>query len=429
MSVRLLARLIPTPLGHRGIALPLSLLGLVVMTMLVTTLLVTAGTEFAVSSAQRDASRSLYDADGALQRYVSERAQAFPANGRFVEGSDAISYGGSSYTLSLTRVSRLALSVGPPQTIDTWSVIATPTAPATGRGVGALLKVSRTPHAVTLAVSAGATSGGDVIVGGNATISNGRTAQSGCANGDTASSSLQVTRGSRIEVNGTSVTLEGKADTMSITKAQLMSAVLGPNMTLDSVAKSASIRFGPFYGDSVREWDNAQAHAPNQSWSLTTADSVYNWGCPPADAMATNIVCTAAGSRRFVVVGIDATNVGNNGTRDNIVTLNGDYGQGMLIVLRGSLNIQGNFFFRGIILVERDFSIGGGGGQFTGKVEGTVVSFGDRSNVADTYNGNATIGYNQCSITDALNALNAQRIDSTPQVLNARTLGWYELMR
>jgi hypothetical protein len=424
------ARLRPTPLGRRGIALPIALLGLVVMTLLVTTVLVSSGTEFAVSTAQRDASRSLYNADGALQRYVSEHAQALPANLRFVEGTDVITYGGVGYTLSLARISRVSVAVGPPQVMaDTWSVIATPTLAASGRGVGALLTVDRTLGTVTLAVKAGATSGGDVIVGGNATISNGRTGQSGCANGDTAASSLQVTKGSKIEVNGTSVNLEGRADTSSTTKAQLMSAVLGPTMTLDSIAKSATLRFGPFYGTTAPEWDNAQAHSPNQNWSLTTADSLYNWGCPPADASATNITCTTVGAERFVVVGIDATNVGNNGTRDNIVTLNGDYGQGMLIVLRGSLNIQGNFFFRGIILVERDFSIGGGGGQFTGKVEGTVVSFGDRSNVADTYNGNATIRYNQCSVTDALNALNRQRIDNTPQVLNSRTFGWFELVR
>ena len=36
------------------------------------------------------------------------------------------------------------------------------------------------------------------------------------------------------------------------------------------------------------------------------------------------------------------------------MTINGDYGQGILIVVNGSLKIQGNFIFRGIVLVEKD---------------------------------------------------------------------------
>jgi hypothetical protein len=142
-----------------------------------------------------------------------------------------------------------------------------------------------------------------------------------------------------------------------------------------------------------------------------------------------NVTCTTAESQRFVVVAIDASNLGNQGGLTHAVTLNGDYGQGMLIILNGSLNIQGNFIFRGIILVDKDLSMGGGSGQFTGKVEGTVVSFGDQSNVADNVDGKATIRYNMCSIVDAQNALNKGRLDDTPQVLNSSTFAWYELVR
>ncbi|HEX8905921.1 MAG TPA: hypothetical protein VF771_13815 [Longimicrobiaceae bacterium] len=417
-----------TALGRQGIALPLALLGLVVVTLLVTTVLLSSSTEFAVSTGQRDASRSLYTADGALQQYVSNRAVALPANQRFLEGTDALTYQGVPYTLSLARLSRTVTGpAGGAQTAtEAWSIIASPT--ARGRAVGTLLRVTRQVTGLTLNVTAGATSGGDVTIGGNATISNGRTGQTGCANGDTAHASIQVTAGSAINVNGTSVMLEGKADTMTTQKSKLMETVLGKNMNLDSLAKYANIKFGPMFNKP--DWPNGQQKNPNQDWPLTTADSVFNWGCPPADAATTNtFTCTDAGAQRFVVVAIDASNLGNNGIKDNVVTLNGDYGQGILIVLRGSLNIQGNFVFRGIILVEKDLQIGGGSGQFAGKIEGTVVAFGDRSQVADTYDGTATIRYNQCSITDAQNALNRQKLDEQPQNLAARTFAWFEVVR
>jgi hypothetical protein len=416
-----------TPLGREGIALPMALLGLVAVTLLITTLLLTSGSEFAVSAAQRDASKSLYTADGALQQYVATQSQQAASSTRFVEGTSTFTYRSTDYTITSARLARRQTDTdSTTDATDTWSLIAAPKSPAHGRGVGALLKVSRHLRKMTLHVNAGATSGGNIVVGGSSTISNGRTGQIGCSRTDTANASVEVTSGSKITVNG-NPTLQGKGDTSTVRQDTLMSYVLGHNMTLDSLAKYATIKFGPKFNQPA--WPNNQAHSPNQTWSLTTSDSVYNWGCPAADLAGSNVTCTTAESQRFVIVAIDATGLGSQGGLTNAVTLNGDYGQGMLIILNGSLNIQGNFIFRGIVLVDKDLSMGGGSGQFTGKVEGTVVAFGDQSSVADNVNGKATIRYNMCSIVDAQNALNKGRIDDTPQVLNSSTFAWYELVR
>src|SRR5215207_6651795 len=99
------ARLAPSRLGRDRIALPIALLGLVVITLLVTTVLLTSGTEFSVATAQRDASRSLYTANGALEQYVSNQAQANVRN-RFAEGTDALTYQNTAYTLTLARLLR-----------------------------------------------------------------------------------------------------------------------------------------------------------------------------------------------------------------------------------------------------------------------------------------------------------------------------------
>jgi hypothetical protein len=209
-----------------------------------------------------------------------------------------------------------------------------------------------------------------------------------------------------------------------------MQSVLG--MTLDSLAKqTATIKFGPMFtaagkcpdrtGGVCPTWPNNIR--PNDSnYAATGADSVYNWGCPKDDIGSET--CSTGGSSRFVIVAIDASNL-----QDSTVKLNGDWGQGVLMVLHGSLDIQGNFVFRGIVLVDKDLKITGGNGPFLGKLEGTVVAFGENSSVTDNVLGNATIRYNRCSINDAQNAINNRLIEAQQQVMNSPLFAWYELVR
>ncbi|MFL5385843.1 MAG: hypothetical protein ACJ8GN_25285 [Longimicrobiaceae bacterium] len=422
------ARLAPTPLGRDGIALPIALLGLVAVTLLVTTVMLTSGTEFSVATAQRDAARSLYSANGALEGYVAQQAQANVTN-RFSEGTAAFTYQGTGYTLTLAQLVKTvtkASGLNPMTQDETWSAIAAPTAPAHGRGVGALLRVQRTLATSRLNVNAGFTSGGNVNVSGSAKVSDGTTGQVGC---DSAKSqySVEVTTGSTV-TSGTN-NLEGASHVSTTTKAGLMQSVLG--MSLDSLAmQTATIRFGPMFtaagkcpdrtGGVCPTWPNNIR--PKDTYSTTGADSIYNWGCPKDDIGTQT--CTTAGKSRFVIVAIDATGLNNSE-----VNLNGDWGQGVLIVVNGSLQIQGNFVFRGIVLVDSDLRIQGGNGPFLGKLEGTVVAFGENSTVTDNVLGNATIRYNRCSINDAQNAMNNQLIEAQQQVMSSPLFAWYELVR
>lgn len=410
-------RLAPTPLGNRGIALPLALLGLVAVTLMVVTVLVTSGTEMAVSNGQSSATRSLFTADGALQGFVAQ--QAGLGNGtvnKFSEGVNAYVFNGSTYNVSQARLYRNVVMTGNGGiSTETWSLIANPA--TAGRGVGAFIQVQRTLANASINVNAGFTSGGDVTIGGSSLVSDGLTGQTGCAAPVTSPYSVEVTSGSSINAGANNV--EGATHVSATTKAQLVAQVLGTNVTLDTLMKLATIRFGPFYGTGTPEWPNNVR--PNDSYSLTQSpDSLYNWGCPAADVGASNC---HGGQNRFVVVGIDARNL-----TQRTVKLNGDWGQGILMIQHGSLDVQGNFRFRGIVLVDEDLKMTGTG-QGSGKIEGTIVAFGDSSAVTDDVRGNAMIRYNKCSITDAQNALNKQRIDSQPQVLSRSPFAWFELVR
>ncbi|MBV9110079.1 MAG: hypothetical protein JO306_11780 [Gemmatimonadetes bacterium] len=403
-------RLAPTPLGNRGIALPLALLGLVAVTLMVVTVLVTSGTEMAVSNGQSSATRSLFTADGALQGYVAQ--QAGLGNGtvnKFNEGVNAYVFNGSTYSVTQARLARsVVMSSNGGTSTETWSLIANPT--TAGRGVGAFIQVQRILATARLNVNAGFTSGGDVKIFGSSIVSDGSVGQTAC---DSTSSpyAVQVTSGGTI--NAGSKNLVGTGNVSTIQKTQLMNTVLG--MPLDSMAKYATLRFGPMYGKS--DWPNNVR--PSDSYALNRApDSLYNWGCPAIDVGASSC---HGGQGRFVVVGIDAANIGT-------VKLNGDWGQGILMVMHGSLDVQGNFVFRGIVLVDQDLKMTGTGSG-AGKLEGTIVAFGENSTVVDNVGGNAMIRYNRCAINDAQNALNAQRIDSQPQVLSRSPFAWFELVR
>ncbi|HEU4456579.1 MAG TPA: hypothetical protein VFR81_26160 [Longimicrobium sp.] len=415
----------PGRLGREGIALPLALLGLVAVSLMVTAALLTSSTEVAVSGAHRDAATGLYNSNGALEQYVATRAAINPtaANPRLAEGpGTVVGPDGRTYSLRVGLLERESGSTGAGAATqmfmdETFSIVAAPPQ-GRGRSVGALVRSRRTLLNARFNVNAGFTSGGNVSIGGSSLVSNGATNQVAC-DSSAAPYSVEVTQGATINAGAKNV--EGATKVSSTQKTQLMNQVFGSGITMETLAQSASIKFGPMF-PGAPTWSNNKR--PNDSFSTATSDSVYNWGCPAADIDTKKYNCTTAGKTRFVVVAIDASNL--TGTE---VVLNGDWGQGILMILNGSLRIQGNFVFRGILLVEKDLTVGGGTGQFEGKLEGTVVAFGENSTVTDEIRGNAVIRYNRCSINDAQNALNNRRLLDQPQVLQGRTFSWFELVR
>lgn len=407
----LLAR---TVRDRRGVALPVALIGLVAVSLLVTTAMLTSSTEFAISSAHRNSAASLFAADAAMEQYLAQRAQvggvflaATPVGAPDgVDGPD-----GRRYTVQVSRLLWTDSRTGNQLTADEVYSLLTQPEDGRGRSVSAFLRLRRQAVALSTTLNAGATSGGDLKVSGNATISDGRSGTNYCSATDNQSDyAVQVTAGSKIDAGQQAdKRLEGAGDTTSYGKEAMSDSLLG-GVTLQELADQASIQFGA-------RWDQP-------AWTTTLinsdpgTDARYDWGCPAE----LGVTCpTEASKTRLVAVAIDA----GGGT----VKINGRYGQGMLVVLNGSLEIQGNFIYKGIILVEKDMYIRGGSAGQESKIEGGIVAFGASSTVEDNITGTATIKYNWCAIQDAEKAMNSAALEAAPQSLNGSTFAWYELIR
>src|SRR5688500_17498727 len=96
--------IVHTVRNERGVALPLALLGLVSVSLLVTTALVTSSTELAISGAHQDATAALYTAEGGLQAYVAQNGTTLQNDA----GDAAFDYtppgGGPRVRLSVTHM-------------------------------------------------------------------------------------------------------------------------------------------------------------------------------------------------------------------------------------------------------------------------------------------------------------------------------------
>jgi hypothetical protein len=98
------------------------------------------------------------------------------------------------------------------------------------------------------------------------------------------------------------------------------------------------------------------------------------------------------------------------------VTLNGDQGQGILLV-DGSLQVQGSYQFFGIVVVQGTLSTSGGGSTDAHFWGGVMAKNADLQ--IQSLSGNATLNYSNCSILTALQA-------SSP-ISMMRSRGWVQL--
>jgi len=97
-------------------------------------------------------------------------------------------------------------------------------------------------------------------------------------------------------------------------------------------------------------------------------------------------------------------------------TLNGDQGQGVLLV-DGTLTVQGSYQFFGIAIMQNDIKTAGGGNtdaHFWGGVMAKNADLGTQS-----LSGKATLNYSSCSILTALQATSA--------ISMMRSRGWVQL--
>jgi len=97
-------------------------------------------------------------------------------------------------------------------------------------------------------------------------------------------------------------------------------------------------------------------------------------------------------------------------------TLNGDQGQGVLLV-DGDLNVQGSYQFFGIVIIQGDLKTAGGGSTDAHFWGGVLAKNADLS--IQNLSGKATLNYSSCSILMAL--------QGTSPISMMRSRGWTQL--
>lgn len=407
------SRRLPRRMDRRGVALPMALFGLVAISILVTAALLTSTTDSAIAGAQRDAALEMYQAEGAVQAYVA-RMGASIDTGRvsFVAPGTEIPYA--------INVSRMSLSRAPGTDNGLATYALRGERASGGRSLVAMLRVP--VRYLNVRVNAGASFGTDATISGSIDIK----ASSNLCSMAGADDAVTHAQGTRLEIRGQAATNIGSDTSTFNGSAAAMRDTIMNGIRLQDLARSANIRFRQASSNSDSVFNGRpQFNHTNQR---------YRWGCPRE--MTTE--CGGAGNANnyFPMVVIDARRAdGGLGH----VTIEGNHGQGMLIVLGGNLTIRGNFVFKGIIMVEGATDIHGGGSGGA-KIEGALVGLGT-VNICNVSSADCTsqavnedsdlasgavIQFNRCAITEVQNFLNTRPVQ---QALREPTFAWFEVVR
>ncbi|CAA9327677.1 MAG: hypothetical protein AVDCRST_MAG68-2245 [uncultured Gemmatimonadetes bacterium] len=401
--------------NEHGVALPLAMIGLVVVSILVTAALVSSSTELAVSGAHQEATRGVYSAEEGLEAYVSSldaqvRANPLVPLASFA-GTFAIPSGGDA-SVTLRQLYRRNPVTTPGAVVTNgravYCITSTPVRSGgrTSRMLGAFLQFDLTPGDLRLNVNGAGSFGEDVVVKGNSEIVGQAQNVSLCGSVG-AVPAIETSKDGTLETSG-SVTLEGGSRQTEEDTAQFRARILGGKTPLQ-VAQKANIKFGPLLGSTRTFSNNFRARS-----DVATKDSA-NWGCP--DSMD-GVTCTAAAADTsyYPVVGIDA--------RGGQVDLQGEHGQGIIVVINGGLRVSGNFKYKGIIIVDGDLDVTG-----TLQVEGAVIGLNAIQVGRDGTNhlgGTVNITFDPCVNRRVQQAFN----DDNPAFTLGRPLyGWFEVVR
>lgn len=388
--------LLPRLRDRRGIALPVALVGLVAVSLLVTTALLTSTTESAISSAQTSAVRSLYSAENGVLTFLQQNAGAvigtapqivtIPETGQRVR-----------VTTALLRVADL----GHNGFERTYALTAEPLQGSTnnpvGRAVIAMIQQRRPPSApLSTNITSAVTLGGDLNVNGNAFTINGR--DTGC--GATGVEAVRSASNSQITANnpnhmdnflGTNDAGQNTQGMSAIERSELSRRQLARNVlggkTLEEVIASVPLhkRWGP------------------------------RWSRPAWDG---TLALDSAGNPEEVAV-VDANR--------QVVDVEG--GTGVLIIMNGNMRMDGNARFTGIIIVEGNFSLAG-----NPQIDGALVSLamnGNNEIVQDesaVANGSITVQYDKCAIDAAAQAF-GNVTGSQPAGYSSPMFAWSEIVR
>lgn len=416
MTARQIAARAAARLDRRGVALPLALLGLVVVSILVTTALLTSTTEAAISDAQKDATRSLYRADAAVEGYIASRAAALSGTNPqpLQRGTFAFSpQGGGTFSMGVARL-QSTNAAHPTQAnwrriTETYSITATPT-DGRGRAVGALYSVTRDAPSGTLNINAGASIGANSIrIPGQAALLSGVDTSS-CSTGNVAALELAAETDYSLRTSQ----VEGSIVRTTTSMANYGLRVLN-NITPQQLAGIAEIKWGEALGG--RAWSGFGTSSGTLSRS-----SGLNWGCPLNVGISS---CnTDPDSSYYPVVAIQPPN-------GQTAALQG-HGQGVLIVL-GDARVNSNFVFKGVVIIAGDLRTNGGT-----NIYGALVGLGDitlDTTLRDgddedlTINGQALVKFDRCQLNKAQQSLANAGLTMAQQQFGGRTFAWFEVVR
>jgi hypothetical protein len=239
------------------------------------------------------------------------------------------------------------------------------------------------------------TSGGATVVAGNASIDGTDhvpTGWGGCGPLDTARAGLRIQNDASVSTNGHPTIIGNPPILKDPTLADSTFSKYG-DVTYTQLAARATINLagGQNFSNSI---------APTTVNGQCDLSNLRNWGDPMNP--------TAPCGNYFPIIHI---------TGD--ATINGQEGQGILLV-DGSLSVQGGFQFFGIVIVRGSLKTAGGGSNpahFWGTVlaQDTVAFTDTTTNIS----GNANLLYSKCAITRAL--------DKTGVAAMMRSRGWVQL--
>jgi hypothetical protein len=414
----------------RGIALPLALIALIAVTVIATSAIVTSTSELALSGVHRDAVGSLYMADAASDSLIAvafQQASAEGAGPTLLPGTSTSADG--KFRLRVSELSKQDVITtdidGEGRVVITGSrtevlsVLAEPSGTHRGRSVGKLMSAVRESETYGFLFQEATAFGGMklTLVGSSKIIA----AQDPrfCDIDADDISAITHLKGADLTDKGKE-SIVGEERELDITADSLVSRSLG-GKTIPEFAKDAEIL--------IMGSDLNNQNKPSSLDSKDAARAVthpMNWGCPGKQEDKRNCYLVADTSR-YAFVAIDA--------QGGEVNLTGEHAQGILVVYNGHLSIQGNFTFRGVLIVEGNLDVRGTGGDT--KIQGAVLvkgtaTFEEQKKPDDEshFAGNAIIQYNACAVLGSQLALGQKRLETASQAFTtARSKSWFELIR
>lgn len=358
----------PSVRDERGIALVLAIVALVVIGALV------AGTMFVSTAEQRTAvngvaaSKAFEAADAGLQTAIASWSATAntAANGSEVaSGSGGFSSSGASYSYSVSRLNDqlfLAQSVG--------------SQGGATQTVNAILRLIKVNPNVTAAVTAG----GNVSVGGNASIIGTNTTPSGWGSCAPAPDMSGIRTSGTVSTNG-NPTITGNPARVPNDPTVNPALFQGP---FNQFKQMATIRLTGASGSGNYAVFNGMGPSTTGSPAVCNKADLYNWGEPLRTG---SYVSQCTGYAPIVYI--------NGNAKFNAQAR----GQGVLLV-EGDLSIAGGFKWVGLVIATGEVKTGNGNAQITGALMAQNADIGDQT----SFSGTPVVSYSRCALDYVLNA-------------------------